>query len=193
MYIAFSRWRDEYKRYEPAIFFSAGFIFDILTLRRIDDWLKLGFQVFFLILLGFILTLQYRSVRPGWRVPGFLSKIWPHQIEITHFLFGSLLSAYAIFYFKSASATRTLIFLFFIVILMVVNELTWVRKQGVTLRVTLFSFCLASFFNYFFPILNGQISNDLFYSSLFLAAILTVSLGAIMTQGMTSWFDLRIY
>src|ERR1700728_4259098 len=127
---AIRAWRTRYKRYEPALFFTAGFLFDVFTLRRIDDWLKLGFQVLFMAILAYFLSLQYRQVKPGWRVPVLLAKIWPYQIEIVHFLFGSLLSAYAIFYFKSASATRSGVFLLLIVILMVLNELEFVRKQG---------------------------------------------------------------
>jgi hypothetical protein len=170
---AFLAWRARYKRYEPVIFFAAGFLFDVFTLRRIDDWLKLGFQIGFLALLGFFLTLQYRELKPDWVVPAALRKIWPYQIEIVHFLFGSLLSAYAIFYFKSASATRSGVFLLLIIILMVLNELEFVRKQGVHLRVTLYSFCLASFFVYFFPIVNGYVSDFLFYVSVALASAMT--------------------
>src|ERR1700684_3812282 len=100
MRAAILAWRTRYKRYEPLIFFTAGFLFDVFTLRRIDDWLKLGFQILFLFLLGVFLILQYRQVKEGWQVPFVLRKIWPYQIELVHFLFGSLLSAYAIFYFK---------------------------------------------------------------------------------------------
>lgn len=55
--------RARYKRYEPFIFFTAGFLFDVFTLRRIDDWLKLAFQILFLVLLGMFLVLQYKEER----------------------------------------------------------------------------------------------------------------------------------
>jgi hypothetical protein len=179
---AFLNWRNRYKRYEPAIFFTAGFLFDVITLRRIDDWLKLGFQIFFLILLGYFLILQYRSVKDGWRVPRALKKIWPYQIELVHFLFGSLLSAFAIFYFKSASATRSVVFMVLIIILMVVNELPYVRKQGVQLRVILFSFCLTSFFIYFFPVLRGSMSDSIFLTAIVVATAMTWYLILKMTK-----------
>src|ERR1700744_6576848 len=96
-----AQWRSRYKQYEPALFFAAGFLFDVFTLRRIDDWLKLCFQVLFMAILAYFLSLQYRQDKLGVSViPVLLTKIWTYQTEIVHFLFGSLLSAYAIFYFK---------------------------------------------------------------------------------------------
>src|SRR3984957_21059606 len=127
MRAAILAWRTRYKRYEPLIFFTAGFLFDVFTLRRIDDWLKLIFQMLFLALLALFLVFQYREekekqaglVQEAWRPltivpkpPRFLTKIWPYQIEIVHFMFGSMLTAFVIFYFKSASLTRSVVFLF---------------------------------------------------------------------------------
>jgi hypothetical protein len=140
---AIKQWRAKYKHLEPALFFACGFLFDVFTLRRIDDWLKLNFQILFLLILGWFLGVQYRSAEPGWQVPKLLSKIWTYQVDIVHFLFGSLLSAYVIFYFKSASATRSVVFLLLVIVLMVLNELEFVRRQGVKLRVVLYSICLA--------------------------------------------------
>jgi len=173
---AFLDWRKRYKQYEPAIFFTAGFLFDVLSLRRIDDWLKLGFQIFFLILLGYFLILQYRSGKPDWQIPRALRKIWPYQIELVHFFFGSLLSAFAIFYFKSASVSRSVIFMALIIVLMIVNELRFVRKQGVQFRVILFSFCLTSFLIYFFPVLRGSMGVSIFLAAVIIATALTALL-----------------
>jgi len=166
--------RERYKRYEPFIFFTAGFLFDVFTLRRIDDWIKLIFQILFLTLLAMFLVAQYNEEKDkaGYKPPRLLTKIWPYQIEITHFMFGSMLSAFVIFYFKSASLTRSVIFLFLLVILMVLNELPQIREYGVRLRFALYSFCLASFFIYFLPVVAGFINWLLFFAALILAGLL---------------------
>ena len=178
--------RERYKRYEPFIFFTAGFLFDVFTLRRIDDWLKLIFQILFLAVIGLFLVLQHKEEKnPGRPPPRFLARIWPYQIEIVHFMFGSMLSAFVIFYFKSASLSRSVVFLCLLIILMFLNEMPKVREYGVRLRVGLYSFCLASFLIYFLPVVAGFMNWVLFYAALFLAAFLMWGLVWVTTRGET--------
>jgi hypothetical protein len=175
--------REFFKRYEGPAFFTAGFLFDVFTLRRIDDWLKLGFQILFIILLGVLIFFEYREATRQQPVPPFLTKIWKYQIEIVHFLFGSMLSAFVIFYFKSASLTRSVTFFLLLVILMFLNEFPKVRRYGVRLRAALYSFCLTSFFVYFLPVLFGFLSPWLFLVAIVLSVGGTAALVFFATRG----------
>ena len=62
------------------------------------------------------------------------ARVLRHSEEGVHFLFGSLLSAYAVFYFKSASGLMPLVFLAALCAVLVANELPRFRKLGLPLR-----------------------------------------------------------
>ncbi|MCI0569251.1 MAG: DUF2914 domain-containing protein, partial [Myxococcaceae bacterium] len=84
-------------------FLLAGFLFDVLTLSRIDDWATLVQQGAYLGLLGALLTLEQRYALKLSEPRGWWAKVWRFGEDAIHFLFGSLLSSFALFYFKSAS------------------------------------------------------------------------------------------
>lgn len=166
-------YRSRYSRFEAPAFFTAGFLFDVLTVTRIDNWIQISKHVFFLVSLGWFLILQHKSMNPQWIPPKILNKLWPHQIRVSHFLFGNLLSAFVIFYFKSASLSKSGIFLGLVVLVMLLNEVPKVRALGLRFRLALFSFCLASFFIYFYPLMAGFLSPFLFILAVFTATLIT--------------------
>ena len=105
-------------------FFTAGFVFDAVMIRRIDDEKVLIQQGLYLILCGILLA--YLAVRREgahrWSAPAL------------HFMLGTLLNAYALFYVKSASGLSAVLFLVFISILLLVNELLEFELQQLQAR-----------------------------------------------------------
>ncbi len=83
-----------------------------------------------------------------------------------HFCFGSLLSAYTIFYFKSASLVVSFFFLLSMVVLLLANEVSHFRKLGVDIKFGLLSLCWLSYSAYMIPILVGSIGAWVFAVSL---------------------------
>lgn len=153
--------RSKYARWEAIGFFTLGFAFDILTLDRIDSWLTLVQQAVYLVVLGTLLAMEQRYV--GDRLPpSWLAKVWRFSEDALHFLFGSLLSTYTLFYFKSASGITSLLFLVLMALLLVANEAPRFRQLGPVVRVGLFSFCVTSYFAYVIPVLIGFLSAWLF-------------------------------
>jgi len=154
--------RDLMKRYSNVIFFVGGFFFDAFTLIRIDSIIDLVFQSFYLFGITLIIMLQAYLEAGRWRPQGWIAPLWSFESEIIHFFYGGLLSAYVILYFKSTSLSRSIIFLGFLVILMLANEMPQIRRLRSLLRLGLYAFCLISYLNYLFPILIGRMGDWVF-------------------------------
>jgi len=169
-------------RHKNPLIFLAGFLFDAITIRRIDAWSDLLLQIIYLAGLSFLLIYQYRENKGLWRPSGRVSRLWRYNVEILHFLYGGLLSAYVILYLKSTSGLRGLVYLVFLCVLLLLNEMPQIRRFGYRLRLGLYAFCVASFFIYFIPILIGRMGPIIFVLSLLLAAFLVWFVAGILVS-----------
>ncbi len=154
------------KLHSNVVMFAAGFLFDLLTIRRIDAWTDLSIQMFYLAALTTMLIYQHREARGHWSPPAMIGRPWAYNVEVLHFLYGGLLSAYVVLYLKSSTQARPLVFFALLVALMVFNEMPQVRRAGYRLRLGLYAFCVISFLNYFVPILIGRMSGWVFLLAL---------------------------
>lgn len=149
--------KEKYKKFFPAAFFVAGFLFDIITLSRIDDALSIIQQLIYLIAITTIL--RFKTMQDGgvWAPSARVEKFWLFHNEALHFLLGSLLSLYTIFFFVSSSLSTSFVFMFIMFAVLVANELPVFQKQGLMLKYGLFALCLFSFFCYLVPVAMGFI------------------------------------
>src|SRR5512145_3289288 len=99
-----------YSRHEgrvAAAFFAAGFVFDMLTVGRIDSWLTIGQQALYLAVAMTVLVQMFHEqggAPPEPRGRVVLARwYYEYRSPLVHFLLGALLNLYAIFYFKSSS------------------------------------------------------------------------------------------
>lgn len=155
-----AKFLDYYQRNEALVsilVFVAGFLFDLLTLGRIDDLLNLIQQAVYLVILGTLLIIEIKLKTNTMTLSPRGEKFWKYHDLVVHFLFGSLLSAYTIFYYTSASAITSFFFIVLLAGLMLANELPKVQKLGLMVRVVLFSICVMSYFAFFYPILMGHV------------------------------------
>src|SRR5687767_3815055 len=129
--------RPMLRRYSTEAMFVFGFLFDFLTMQRIDAWLDLAFQLAYLTGLTVLLIFHERK--------------WRYHTEVLHFLYGGLLSAYVVLYFRSSTFARPLVFLVLLVGVMFVNEVPFVRRAGHRLRLGVYALCVLSFLTYFIP------------------------------------------
>lgn len=136
-------------------FFLGGVLLDIFTLSDIDDPISILQQVLYLASVGSILYFDFLGHCGVWAVPPRLEKIWNYRQLIVHFLMGSLLSMYSLFFLKSSSFFSSIFFVLFLVALMVANEMKAVQKSEVNLKVGLYVICLFSFFSMMYPVLLG--------------------------------------
>jgi len=165
-----------------AVMFVAGFLFDVLTIQRIDSLMDLAVQLLYIVVLAILLILQHREAIGAWAPPPRLRGWWHHNVEALHFFYGGLLSAYVILYFRSSTGARPLIFFLLLVALFFLNEVPRVRKAGHRLRLGLYAFCLLSFLNYFVPIMLGRMGGVVFVISLSITLALVWGLADVLAR-----------
>ncbi|HAH05967.1 MAG TPA: hypothetical protein DCM05_05455 [Elusimicrobia bacterium] len=165
----FERVKAFYRGHEPACtagFFAAGFLFDTLAVGRIDKWLNILHQAVYLSLCAYFTGLELRETHGRFTPPERLKTAWRYHTGATHFMLGTLLNIYTLFYFKSASMGTSLLFLLVLAALLALNELKPFERSGTLLRMSLFSLCLVSYFTYLVPTLMGRIGAVPFLGSI---------------------------
>jgi len=162
--------RRQHVMAEIAVFFAAGFLFDILTLSRIDDVATLVQQGLYLVVLSGLMSLDERYRAGVAEPPRWLAKAWPFSEDAIHFLFGSLLSSFTLFYLKSSSGFSAFLFMSVLCALLVANELPGFRERGPVVRFALLSLCMTSYGALLLPCLLGFISAWLFVTSVLLSS-----------------------
>ncbi|MBI3182492.1 MAG: DUF2914 domain-containing protein [Myxococcales bacterium] len=175
--------RERHAKAEIAVFFGAGFSVDVVTLDRIDSAFSITQQVVYMLALGLVLAQAYRVELGRSRPTGFFAKVWRFHQDAIHFLLGSLLSVFSLFYFKSASGLVSLAFMAAIFVVLVANELPRFRRLGHVVRIALYGFCVLSFFSYLAPTIAGFMSVWLFLA----AAALSLGLGALLYRLVRPW------
>ena len=167
--------------YLPAVFFSAGFIWDALTIGRnvaaSDLIIFAGYLLAAALILfitsrpSFILAdqAQYKIKAPT-RIYTLVTSRWPYFL--LQFLFGSLLSALFILYFKSSSHWLAWLMCLFLGALLVANEFLEDQYRRFTVSWALFGLCAMLLFNFALPFILGSVLSIWFYLSTLLGAAL---------------------
>jgi hypothetical protein len=173
------RWSLEHAN---ALMFVLGFLFDVVTIPRIDSRADLAIQLSYLSILAALLIAQHRESTGAWMPSARMDRWWRHNVEALHFFYGGLLSAYVILYFRSSTGARPLIFFLLLVALLFLNEAPHVRRAGHRLRLGLYAFCLLSFLNYLVPIIAGRISAAVFALAVALTLVLIWTLADVLAR-----------
>jgi hypothetical protein len=172
-------WYQRYEKYGPLAAFIIGFVYDSLTLTRIDRWSDN------LILLGYTLAAGVLIASTGRIEQGHMPDSWFARhlnlvTSATHFCLGNLLSAYVVFYFKSAAVGKSWIFVVLLVGLMLANEFFSHRLRDLRLLCALYFFCGFAFLTFFLPVITHVMSDAMFITSGLLSFVLTGAVAAII-------------
>ncbi len=169
----FHRLKHYYERNERVLdigAFVGGFFFDIVTLDRIDSWFNIGQQVSYLVLIAVILLqMFFAEGKPPPELNAMSTiKRWYYEYRtaLVHFLLGSLLSLYTLFFFKSSSLFVSFAFMLGLVLLLVANESKRLKAIGLAFKFALFSLCVLSFSASIVPVLVGSIGLFVFLLSM---------------------------
>jgi hypothetical protein len=160
----------ENERAIAAVFFAAGFVFDMLTAGRVDSWATIGQQAAYLAVIMAVLLQMFLEQGLPAPDPAALPRVQRWILEYrgaaVHFLFGALLNLYAIFFFKSSSLAVSFAFLGFLVVLLLANESRRFKALGLPFKFALLALCLLSFFATLLPVLAGSIGLAMFLASM---------------------------
>jgi hypothetical protein len=166
------RLRLYYSRNEgriAAVFFAAGFVFDMFTVGRIDSWLTIGQQLaYLLVIMAVLLHMFLEQDAPLPEPASAILKKWYYEYRspLVHFLMGALLNLYAIFYFKSSSLLVSFGFLGVLMAVLLANEVKRIKSFGLPVKFALLSLCFLSFFACVVPVLVGRIGLGVFLLSM---------------------------
>lgn len=146
------------------LFFVGGFIWDSLTLQRIDHFYS-NFVLFTYLLCLMVSLYIFNLSDDGHWKGTFLEKYEEYAPLAVQFFLGGLCSAYVIFFFRSVSLTRTVIFFILLIFLMISNELFKHRLSNKYLQFGALFFVCFTFFTFIIPVFFGVISTTIFIIS----------------------------
>lgn len=145
------------QRWVPIVFFVLGFAFDTFMLRRIDEPKVILQQAIYLAVSAALIGVELVGSTRELPAPRMFTRIWKYREALLHFLMGTLLNCYTIFYFKSASALTSFGFIAALVGLLMINEFKNFGKSQTRVHMALLSLCLLSYTVALSPILWGSI------------------------------------
>ncbi|HUQ26074.1 MAG TPA: DUF2914 domain-containing protein [Burkholderiales bacterium] len=161
------------------MFFVAGFVFDMVTIDRVDSWLTIAQQALYLAVVTAVLTQMFFAPEsPRENLSFFQSSYYRYRLALLSFLLGGLLNLYTIFFFKSSSLLVSASFLVLLVALLLLNELSHLKWLGLSFRFALLSLCGLSFCATVVPVFVGQIGLAVFLLSMAVACLPMIGLAA---------------
>nr|WP_087476426.1 DUF2914 domain-containing protein [Nitrospira cf. moscoviensis SBR1015] len=167
----------------PVFCFLSGVAYDTFTLTRIDRLQDNLILLVYLLLLGVLIVLTGRlnvdlsldeeRVATAMPLTRWALHAKPYYPMAIQFLLGSLFSAYAIFYSRSATFTGTAIFFGLLIVLLIVNEFLHNRLSSLRLLVSLYAVVCFAFFTFFLPVMTGHMNAVVFLAGAGLSAGVT--------------------
>ncbi len=159
---------EKYERHLSSVSLIGGFIFDNLTLRRIDTFIDQALIVLYLLVAAFAIAwlsrFEGRHIRGRWQ-----SRWHTFTLIALQFVLGGLFSVFFIFYFRSATIAASWPFLIFLLGLLIGNEFLRNRYQVAFFRASVFFVALYSYLIFFIPIAAHRVGDDIFIASGILA------------------------
>lgn len=163
------------KKYAPILFFAGGFIWDWLTLGRVDRLYDMVLLFGYFVLLNCFLFLFNTVDTLKWQ-QDFLKKYKSYYPLFIQFFLGGLTSAYVIYFSKSVSLSKAASFFIILIILLFVNEIFKKRISNIYFQFTTYAFVSFTFFACMIPVLIAKMNTLVFMISGFLSLIITFCL-----------------
>lgn len=173
-----SRFRQYIKRhqkYAPLLFFIGGFIFDSLTLRRIDRLYDLVVLCLHMTSLTVVIYLFNLAENDRWENT-FLNRLKLYFPLAIQFSFGALSSAFVIYFSRSVSLSKTIFFFVILVALLIANEFLRKRISNKYLQFSIYFFVSFTFFTFIIPVFIKMMNTSVFIFSGLVSLVLTLLL-----------------
>lgn len=155
-----------YKRYErpfSSLSLIGGFVFDAITLRRVDTfWENFWIIIHLVVVAVAILVLNRKN---GSQSENKETELDFWMVNLLQFTFGGLLSAFLVFYFRSATLSVSWPFLLILALAFAANERLKRHYARLAFQISLLFLSLFSFAIFFVPVLVGSIGIFIFLLS----------------------------
>ena len=171
----FHKYVRTHKKYAPLLFFILGFLWDSLTLGRIDRLYDVVVLCSHMTLLTVSIYL-YNLVDTENGNTKFLQKYGLYLPLAIQFFFGGLSSAYVIYFSRSVSLSKTAAFFVLLLVLFIANEFLRKRISNKYLQFGFYFFVNFIFFSFFIPVVLKQMNTTIFIASGIVSFISTISL-----------------
>ncbi|HTE48888.1 MAG TPA: DUF2914 domain-containing protein [Candidatus Paceibacterota bacterium] len=159
--------RNFYARFErPISSFSLvlGFIFDALTLKRVDALWENIWILGHLVIVGiFIILIHHTENSEGSEKNPNSAHFW--YVNILQFFFGGLFSAYLVLYFRSSDIFVTWPFIAILLITFIANESLKRHYVRLSFQISLFFLSIYSFTIFWVPVVTHKIGTRVFLAS----------------------------
>jgi len=187
MFSRFKPFFEKYERHLTSAAFLLGFIWDSLTLTRVDLLYDNIVLTSYLIIaaVGIILINSYEAGKMRNQFMANAMRFLPLMIQ---FAFGGLFSGYIIFYTRSASLVASWPFILFLAFLFIGNELFRKRYARLTFQLSIFFIAAFSYFIFSVPVVIGSIGVHIFFAS----GILAIAIVALLVKIIKKIFPSRI-
>lgn len=175
-----SRARGWYARFErpfSSLSLIGGFVFDALTLRRVDLFWENLWVVAHLTIVT-ICTLWINLLENTGGDEANPQKLHFWLVNVMQFFFGGILSTYLVFYFRSGALATNWPFLLALALAFIVNESLKRRYARLAFQVVLLFLAFYSFAIYLMPILLHQIGTAIFLIS---GAVSLAAIGIVLS------------
>lgn len=171
--------RNFYGRFErpiSSLSLVGGFVFDALTLKRVDTlWENLWVLGHLLIVGIFITLIHLQENEVGGEKNPQKAHFW--YVNILQFFFGGILSTYLVFYFRSADIFLTWPFIALLVFAFIANESLKRHYIRLSFQISLFFLSIYSFAIFIVPVILHKIGAFVFIlSGLFSLVFITLFL-----------------
>ncbi|MDP3735495.1 MAG: DUF2914 domain-containing protein [bacterium] len=179
----FSRATRFFSAHFSTLALLAGFVWDNLTLTRVDLWLNhIGLLIYLALAgVGIILINASRASQPA-----CLTRYAFWYPIAVQFAFGGLFSGYFVFYSRSGSLPASWPFLFFLAAILVSNEFLRERYHRLLLQVGILYIALFSYAIFAVPVVLRSVGTGVFLLSglvsLAMAAFFLALLSLVLTE-----------
>ncbi|MEI6842979.1 MAG: DUF2914 domain-containing protein [bacterium] len=159
--------RNFYGRFErpiSSLSLIGGFVFDALTLKRLDTLWENFWVVAHLLIVGVFIVLVNKTENSGGDEKNpERAHFW--YVNILQFFFGGILSTYLVFYFRSGDLSVSWPFLLILALAFWANESLKRHYEILSFQVSLFFLSIFSFATFLLPVLLHQIGPVIFLLS----------------------------
>jgi hypothetical protein len=157
-------WYGKYERPVSSLSLVGGFLFDILSLTRVDTLFENLWVIGHIVIVGVCMVLLHVfESKAGDEKNSDKIHFW--LVNIIQFFFGGLLSVFLVFYFRSGDLSVSWPFILMLAIVFWANESLKRQYVRLTFQISLLFLSIFSTAIYLLPVLLHQISNQVFLLS----------------------------